>query len=97
MDSANAVLLKFIADYNRSFARQPREMQTARSPAPESLDRICCFLHEHIVSNHDVRAVGRPPLPDPPTSTPLQLRRRQGDGWVAPMGPRVCNIQLSQG
>jgi hypothetical protein len=25
------------------------------------------------------------------------LRRLLRNGWVAPMGPRVCNIQLSQG
>jgi len=29
LDSANAVLRKFIADYNRRFARQPREKETA--------------------------------------------------------------------
>jgi transposase len=53
-NSANAVLRQFIADYNRRFARQPRERETAWRPAPESLDRICCFLHERIVSNDNV-------------------------------------------
>jgi transposase len=53
-DSANAVLRKFMADYNRRFARQPREMETAWRAAPESLDRICCFVHERIVSNDNV-------------------------------------------
>src|SRR6266851_1189963 len=52
--SANAVLRKFIADYNRRFARQPRENATAWRAAPESLDRICCFLHERTVSNDNV-------------------------------------------
>jgi transposase len=52
--SANAVLRKFITDYNRRFARQPREMATAWRPAPESLERICCFVHERIVSNDNV-------------------------------------------
>src|SRR5260370_12852194 len=51
IDSANAVLRKFIADYNRRFARQPRENETAWRTAPESLDRICCFVHERIVTN----------------------------------------------
>ena len=54
IDSANAVLRKFIADYNRRFARQPRENQTAWRVAPKSLDRICCFVHERIVSNDNV-------------------------------------------
>jgi transposase len=54
IDSANAVLRKFIVDYNRRFARQPREKQTAWRAVPESLDRICCFMHEHIVSNDNV-------------------------------------------
>jgi len=54
LDSANAVLRKFITDYNRRFARKPREMETAWRPVPESLDRICCFLHERTVSNDNV-------------------------------------------
>jgi transposase len=54
MDSANTVLRKFIADYNRRFARQPREIVTAWRAAPESLDRICCFVHERIISNDNV-------------------------------------------
>jgi hypothetical protein len=54
IDSANAVLRKFIADYNRRFARQPRENQPAWRAVPESLERICCFMHERIVSNDNV-------------------------------------------
>jgi transposase len=54
IDSANAVLRKFIADYNRRFARLPRETATAWREAPENLDRICCFVHERIVSNDNV-------------------------------------------
>jgi transposase len=54
IDSANAVLRKFIADYNRRFARKPRENATAWRAAPESLERICCFVHERIVSNDNV-------------------------------------------
>jgi transposase len=52
--SANAVLRKFIADYNRRFARQPREATTAWRTAPENLDRICSFVHERMVSNDNV-------------------------------------------
>jgi transposase len=54
IDSANAVLRKFIADYNRRFARQPREQPSAWRAVPESLERICCFMHERIVSNDNV-------------------------------------------
>ncbi len=54
LDSANAVLRKFIADYNRRFARQPGEATTAWRPAPENLARICCFVHERTVSNDNV-------------------------------------------
>ena len=54
IDSANAVLRKFIVDYNRRFARTPRENAAAWRAAPKSLERICCFLHERIVSNDNV-------------------------------------------
>src|SRR6202051_1787503 len=49
--SANTVLRKFIADYNRRFARQARQTATAWRPTPESLERICCFVQERAVSN----------------------------------------------
>jgi hypothetical protein len=54
IDSANAVLRKFIADYNRRFARTPRQANKAWRPAPDDLQRICAFLHERVVSNDNV-------------------------------------------
>src|SRR5205814_4440388 len=54
LHSANAVLRKFITDYNRGFAKKPREMETAWRPAPNSLERICCFVHQRIVINDNV-------------------------------------------
>ncbi|MGH8337447.1 MAG: ISNCY family transposase, partial [Gammaproteobacteria bacterium] len=65
--SANAVLRKFITDYNRRFARTPRESAKAWRPAPEDLQRICSFRHERIVSNDNVvqwegRRLQIPPL-----------------------------------
>jgi transposase len=54
IDSANAVLRKFIADYNRRFARTPRGAAKAWRPAPDDLQRICAFLHERVVSNDNV-------------------------------------------
>src|SRR5712664_1274334 len=52
--SANPVLQRFIADYNRRFARTPRDTAKAWRPAPDRLDRICSFLHERIVSHDNV-------------------------------------------
>lgn len=54
IDSANVVLRRFLADYNRRFARVPRDAQKAWRPAPENLDRICCFTHQRVVSNDNV-------------------------------------------
>jgi hypothetical protein len=54
LDSANAVLRNFLADYNRRFAHRPREMQTAWRLAPQNLDRICCFVHQRVVSNDNI-------------------------------------------
>ena len=68
LDGANAVLRRFLPDYNRRFGRAPREAETAWRPAPENLDRICCFLHERSVSNDNVvqwegRSFQIPPQP----------------------------------
>jgi hypothetical protein len=54
LDSANRVLARFVADYNRRFARTPRDASSAWRSAPENLERICCFTHERIVSNDNV-------------------------------------------
>jgi transposase len=53
-DSANRVLRRFIADYNRRFGRVPRETTVAWRPAPADLSRICAFRHERVVSNDNV-------------------------------------------
>ncbi len=54
IDAANRVLARFVADYNRRFARTPRQAEKAWRPAPRNLERICCFTHERIVSNDNV-------------------------------------------
>ncbi|HXY23790.1 MAG TPA: ISNCY family transposase [Candidatus Acidoferrum sp.] len=54
LDSANRVLRRFVADYNRRFARVPRETTKAWRPAPDDLTRICAFRHERVVSNDNV-------------------------------------------
>jgi transposase len=54
LDSANRVLRRFLSDYNRRFGRCSREMAKAWRPAPENLERICCFTHERVVSNDNV-------------------------------------------
>jgi transposase len=52
--SANRVLHRFLPDYNRRFGRAPAQTDKAWRPAPRELDRICCFIHERIVSNDNV-------------------------------------------
>jgi len=64
-DSANTVLRRFIADYNRRFPRTPRDTAKAWRPAPRELDRICSFRHEAHRQQRQCRAVGGPPFPDP--------------------------------
>ncbi len=52
--TSNQVLRHFLPDYSRRFARAPRETEKAWRPAPENLDRICCFHHERSVGNDNV-------------------------------------------
>ena len=47
LDSANGVLRRFIADYNRRFARTPREAAKAWRPAPEDLTRVCALVRKN--------------------------------------------------
>jgi transposase len=54
LDAANQVLRRFLPDHNRRFGRAPRDAEKAWRPAPENLDRICCFRHERSVSNDNV-------------------------------------------
>jgi len=48
--SANRVLRRFLVDYNRRFARVPRETAKAWRPAPEDLTHICAFRQDRVVS-----------------------------------------------
>jgi hypothetical protein len=54
LHSANAVLARFVTDYNRRFVRRSRDTATAWRSAPADLDRICCFVHSRVVSNDNV-------------------------------------------
>src|ERR1019366_8791188 len=54
LDAANQVLRRFLPDHNRRFGRAPRQAKKAWRPAPKNLDRICCFLHQRLVSNDNV-------------------------------------------
>lgn len=54
MESANQVLRRFLSDYNRRFGRAPRDAEKAYRPAPENLDRICCFHHQRCVGNDNI-------------------------------------------
>jgi transposase len=53
-EAANQVLRRFVPDYNRRFGRAAAHAEKAWRPAPRDLDRICCFVHERIVSNDNV-------------------------------------------
>jgi len=54
LPAANQVLRTFVADYNRRFARTPRDAASAWRPAPADLSRICAFLYQRTVSNDNV-------------------------------------------
>src|SRR5487761_536520 len=54
LPAANQVLRRFLPDYNRRFGRAPRDAEKAWCPAPQDIDRICCFLHQRAVSNDNV-------------------------------------------
>ena len=54
LEAANHVLRRFLPDYNRRFARAPRDTEKAWRPAPQELDRICCFLYQRAVGNDNV-------------------------------------------
>ena len=54
LEAANDVLRRFLPDYNRRFARAPRDTEKAWRPAPRDLDRICCLVHERAFSNDNV-------------------------------------------
>jgi len=52
--SANALLRRFLTDFNRRFARTPAHAEKAWRTAPRNLDRIFCFIHERVVSHDNV-------------------------------------------
>lgn len=52
--AANQVLRRFLPDYNRRFGRVAVHAEKAWRAAPRDLARICCFIHERIVSNDNV-------------------------------------------
>ena len=89
LDSANRVLRGFIADYKRRFAGTPRDAARAWRPAPDNLDRICCFVHERIVSNDNVvqwegRRFQIPPQPRRFSFAGAKVQLYQGlDGRIA--------------
>ena len=93
MDSANAVLRKFIADYNRRFARRPRETANAWRPAPENLERICCFVHERIVSNDNVVQWDGRRFQIPQQAPALQLCRSQSPPLSSSRRPRLALLR----
>jgi transposase len=68
LESANRVLRTFLPAFNRRFTASARDSEKAWRPAPSDLDRICCFVHQRIVSNDNVvqwqgRSLQIPPHP----------------------------------
>jgi transposase len=66
--TANRILRRFLSDHNRRFGQAPAQADKAWRPAPRELDRICCFIHERVVSNDNVvqwegRRLQIPPQP----------------------------------
>jgi len=54
LGTANQLLRHFLPDYNRRFGRAPAQAEKAWRAAPRDLERICCFIHERVVSNDNV-------------------------------------------
>jgi hypothetical protein len=70
LEQANRVLAKFIEDYNRRFAKAPREAARDFRPVPKklNLDRILSLRYERVVINDHVvplgpKSIELPPLP----------------------------------
>ncbi|HEY3217276.1 MAG TPA: hypothetical protein VGK93_12370 [Candidatus Eisenbacteria bacterium] len=58
--AAEAYLAAFIADYNRRFAKPPREVRTAWRRAPRDLDHILtCRYHRTVAGDNTVTLPGR--------------------------------------
>ena len=54
LDSANAVLLALSPTTTAASPVARAKRTTAWRPAPDHLDRICCFVHQRVVSNDNV-------------------------------------------
>jgi transposase len=72
LPSANAVLRRFLSNFNRRFGRAPARAEKAWRAAPRNLERICCFVHERVVSHDNVvqwdgRCLQIPPQPHRPS------------------------------
>lgn len=81
--TANQVLRGFLPDHNRRFGRTPQSAEKAWRPAPRDLDRICCFIHERVVSNDNVvqwegRRLQIPPQPHRFSFAGARVRLYQG-------------------
>jgi len=61
IEEANAVLARFLADYNRRFAVPPADLGSAYRPRLQRrvLDDVCCFKYERVVAgDNTVRLAG---------------------------------------
>ena len=93
LDSANSVLRLFIADYNRRFARRPRETANRMAPAARKSRPHLLLRSSARGQQRQRRAVGRPALPDPPARPALQLRRSQSPRLPSSRRPRFALLR----
>ena len=96
IEAANAFLPEFMRDFNKRFARQPRETASAWRVPPKNLQMILSCRYLRTVANDNTVTLG-----------PSHERRAQGEPWLdrrwiqIPAGPRKrsyagCQVELRE-
>jgi hypothetical protein len=96
IEAANAFLPEFRHDFNKRFAKQPRESASAWRPAPKDLCMILSCRYLRTVANDNTVTLG-----------PSKERRAQGEPWLdrrwlqIPAGPRRrsyagCQVEIRE-
>jgi transposase len=96
IEAANAFLPEFKRDFNKRFARSPRESASAWRPAPRNLPMILSCRYLRTVANDNTVTLG-----------PSRERGAQGEPWLTrrwiqiPAGPRKrsyagCQVELRE-
>lgn len=96
IEAANAFLPEFIRDFNKRFARKPRESVSAWRSTPKNLHMILSCRYLRTVANDNTVTLG-----------PSKERRAQGEPWLdrrwiqIPAGPRRrsyagCQVEIRE-